>query len=444
MAKQTIPVPDIGGFTDVPVIDVYISPGDEVTEGDALMALESSKAVMDVPSPQTGVITEVLLKEGDTVSEGDGIAVIEVSDQSEEASQEQSEEKRDEPSASNGQPEEEGQPVEDQPVEDSSKDSKDPKEPKQSAMRQKEEPSANLQQPGGVYHATPATRQFARRVGVDISQVTGTGPKGRILTKDVEQYIHQVIESGGFPAGGKAPDIPREDYSAYGSVEEQELSRIKKISGPLLHASWSAIPHVTHFETADVTELEEFRSSLKEQGEGHSIISFVIPAVIQALREFPSFNASLDSSGKKIILKHYYHIGIAVDTPQGLVVPIIHDADKKTIRELTESLKDISSRAREGKLSGRDIQGGSFSISSLGGIGGTGFTPIINAPETAILGLSTMEKRPVWNEKQQTFLPRRILPFSISYDHRAIDGAEAARFARYLRSLLEDIRRILL
>jgi len=436
MAKKTIPVPDIGGFTDVPVIDVYISSGDEITEGDALIALESSKAVMDVPAPFGGRVAEVLLKEGDTVSEGDGIAVLETAEDPEKSRE--APKSTSEISGESASGQKEASSEEEIPSEESA-DEKTGQAPPSGSQQV----PANLQEPGGVYHATPAVRQFARRVGVDISQVTGTGPKGRILPEDVEGYIHRALQAGG-GRQTEIPEIPQEDYTSYGPVEKQELSRIKKISGPFLQASWRAIPHVTHFDEADVTELEGFRASLKQQGESHSILSFIIPAVIQALKEFPSFNASLDPSGESIILKRYYHIGIAVDTPQGLVVPVLRDADKLSVRDLTHTLRDVSSRAREGKLGPKDLQGGSFSISSLGGIGGTGFTPIIKAPETAILGVSAMKKQPVWNEEAQEFTPRLIMPFSVTYDHRAIDGAEAARFTRHLSALLEDFRRVLL
>ncbi len=422
MAKITIEVPDIGEFTDVPVIDVYIKAGDEISPDDALISLESAKAVMDVPSTEGGTVLEVVVKEGDKVSQGDKIAVIEAAE-TEKAQEEE--------------PEDEEKPEE----------TEEPAEQKEKPVEKEEKPSekevpVNRQEPGAVHHATPSTRQFARRVGVDLSSVKGTGEKGRILTEDVETYIKASLKSGG--GAFSLPAIPEADFSSFGPVEEHELTRIQKISGPHIHKSWVGVPHVTQYDEADVTELEEFRRSLRDQGEKHSILSFVIPAVVRALKEFPDFNASLHSSGERVIRKKYYHIGIAVDTPQGLVVPVLKDADTKSIGEITGSLRELSDRAREGKLKPSDIQGGSFSISSLGGIGGTGFTPIINVPEAAILGLSRIEKKPRWDEARQAFVPRLVLPFSVSYDHRVIDGASGARFAVYLGSLLSDIRRVLL
>lgn len=417
MAKITLEVPDIGDFTDVPVIDVYIQQGDEISADDPLISLESAKAVMDVPASQGGTVLEVLVKEGDTVSQGDKIAVIEAQEQQSETAQ---------------QPEEKAQ-EEEEP--ETSPEPESPEEPKP------REVPVNRQPAGSVMHASPSTRQFARRVGVDLSKVAGTGVKGRILTEDVEQYVKQTMEAG--PAAA-LPQVPEIDFSQFGEIEQQELTRIQKISGPHIHRSWNGIPHVTHYEQADVTELESFRRKLKEQGEKHSILSFVIPAVIRALKEYPEFNSSLHRSGEGIIKKHYWNIGIAVDTPQGLVVPVLKHADQLSIGEITRQLGELSGRAREGKMKPDDIQGGSFSISSLGGIGGVGFTPIINAPEAAILGLSKIETQPKWDEEKQNFVPRQMLPFSISYDHRIIDGAMGARFAAYLSMLLGDIRRVML
>ena len=431
MAEQVIKVPDIGDYTDVPVIDVYISEGDEISKEDPLIALESAKAVMDVPSPYSGKILEVLIKEGDTVSKGDSIARMEIAQQKQPGEDEA--EQQEEPAAEKA-PEQQEEPG-DAAEEDTQKQKPEPP---------KEEVPVNRQEPGGTYHAAPSVRQFARRVGIQLKDVKASGPKGRMLREDVESLIHEVVTSSASGPNSAFPSVPSEDFSVYGPVEEQELSRIQKIAGPHLHASWVNIPHVTHYDEADVTELEAFRRQLRDQGEKHSILSFVIPAVSAALKEFPQFNSSLLPAGDRIILKRYYHLGIAVDTPQGLVVPVIRDADKKTVRELTEELKAVSQRAREGKLKLDDIKGGSFSISSLGGIGGTGFTPIVNAPETAILGLSAMEQKPKWDEQKQAFVPRLILPFSVSYDHRVIDGAAGARFARYFASLMEDIRRVLL
>jgi pyruvate dehydrogenase E2 component (dihydrolipoamide acetyltransferase) len=305
---------------------------------------------------------------------------------------------------------------------------------------------------GAKSHATPSVRAFARELGVDLSRVTGTGPKGRVKREDVSSLVKRVMSGAGparaaGSAGFSLPPIPTADYEAYGEIEVQELSRIKKISGPHLHRNWIGVPHVTQFEDADITDLEDFRKELntanvKSGGPKISPLIFIIKAAVQALKEFPDFNSSLGADGATLIRKKYYNIGIAVDTPGGLMVPVVKNADRKGVLELAEDLGDLSSRAREGKLKADEMKGGTFSISSLGGIGGTYFTPIVNAPEVAILGLSKSAMKPVWDGK--TFQPRLILPFSVSYDPRVIDGASGARFAAYLSQLLADMRRALL
>ncbi len=437
MAKKTIEVPDIGDFTDVPVIDVHIAVGDQLQHEDSLISLESAKAVMDIPSPVSGEVLEVLIQEGDKVSQGTPIAVVEAASDEQQAGDAGSDHAEDADA---------GAPPEDEPEADHGADRIEQEELPHETPEKTPEVPVNKQEPASQYHATPSARQFARRIGVDLSQVAGSGPHGRILTTDIEAAAKQIIETRNAPAGGAGlPPVKEYDFSSFGPTEERELTRIQKISGPHIHASWMGVPHVTHYDEADVTDLEAFRVKLnKETDEKHSILSLVIPAVVYVLKKYPDFNASLHHSGEKIIQKRYYHIGIAVDTPQGLVVPVIRDADTKGVLHLTAELREISKRARDGKLKPQDLSGGSFSISSLGGIGGVGFTPIINVPEVAILGLSRMQKKPVWDEESGQFIPRLVLPFSVSYDHRVIDGAAGARFARDLGDTLNDIRRILL
>ncbi|MDX9915647.1 MAG: 2-oxo acid dehydrogenase subunit E2 [Sphaerochaeta sp.] len=423
MAIKQITVPHLGDFSDIPVIEVYIKEGDSVAVDDSLIALESAKAVTDIPSPYSGTITKVLIKEGDLVNEGTPIAEIEVVEE-----------------AGKPQP-----PVEPKPEEKA--DSTPPvatpevkEEPKAAppAPAKPEAKPASLPSVGGTYHATPSLRRYARELGVDLSQVTGTGEHGRILHEDVQRLVKAALSGG--TAVVAAPFV-LEDFAVYGAVERTPLSRIQKFSGPHLTGSWQSIPHVTQFDEADVTELEAFRRSVKSDVK-LSILPFVIKALVYALKEYPSLNASFDEASGEIILKHYYHIGVAVDTPEGLVVPVVKDADQKSVIEIATDLIALSERARSRKLKSEDLAGGSFSVSSLGGIGGTYFTPIINRPEVAILGLSRIAKRPVWNGEE--FIARDILPLSLSYDHRVVDGATGVRFTTYLASLLNDLRRVLL
>jgi pyruvate dehydrogenase E2 component (dihydrolipoamide acetyltransferase) len=424
MAVKQITLPDFGNIQEIIVVEVYVSSGDQVGKEDPLIALESEKAVMDFPSPFSGVIKEVNVKENDRVQSGDLIVRIEVE------GNEEPEEPEEERAA-----EEAGPPRVPEPEEAEEKE-----EPGEEAA-----PPVNLQKPGAVSHATPSVRGFARELGVDLSQVEGSGPKGRILKEDVQALAKKTMEAGAGPQAAGLPEIPMEDFGQYGEVEETALSRFKKVAGPRLHRSWLAVPHVTHFDEADATDLEEFRKQLNEEAEDglhFSPLVLVIKAVVANLREFPLFNSSLLPSGKKVVLKHFYNIGIAVDTPQGLVVPVIKQADSKGVTEIARELTRLSTAAREGRLDMADVQGASFTISSLGGIGGTGFTPIVNAPQVAILGLARYYRKPVWNG--ETFVPRLTLPFSLSYDHRVVDGAEAARFCRALARDIEDLRRALL
>lgn len=423
MAVEKIVIPDFGDVQQITVVETFVSPGDKVEVEDSLIALESEKAVMDIPSPYAGVITEVLVKEDDVVKSGDTIVLIEIEQGSEQIAESQPE-SLDE--SGEGESEAPAEPDVDSPSE-----KKEEKKPQ-------------------VSHATPSVRAFAREKGVDLTGIEGTGPKGRVLKEDIESALQSqtpatpmVVDNGLTPA---AVQVPLEDFSKYGEVEEVPLGRIQKISGPHLHRSWVSIPHVTHFDEADITEMEQFRKSLNSSpGENeisYSPLIFVIRAVAAVLKTFPKFNSSLKPDGSGIILKKYYHIGIAVDTKDGLVVPVIKDAERLGLTKIAEQLALLSNNARNGKLSIPDLQGATFTISSLGGIGGTGFTPIVNSPQVAILGVSRSYMKPVWDGQQ--FSPRLTLPFSLSYDHRIIDGAEAARFCRALRLNLEDLKRTLL
>ncbi|WP_217907622.1 2-oxo acid dehydrogenase subunit E2 [Desulfosediminicola ganghwensis] len=438
MAVEKIVVPDFGDVQEITVVEVYIKAGDEVEKESPLIALESEKAVMDIPSPMGGVITAVHVSEDDTVQSGDLIAEIELaaedvktadSEQEEQPAVEEPEGKLEEPGA---EPEAEPEPpAKEQPAEPAAEESA----------------GAPIASAGTTsYHATPSVRTYARELGVDLTLAVGTGPKGRITREDVQQLVKRVMQSG--PAAISPAQQPLEDFSVYGVTEELKLSRIKKISGPHLQRSWQAIPHVTHFDEADVTELEKFRKQLNdeagEDGIRYSPLIFIIRAVTAALKCYPSFNSSLVPAGDTLIIKKFYNIGIAVDTPNGLVVPVVKNADEKGLAEIATELGRLSGAAREGKLAIDDLQGASFTISSLGGIGGTGFTPIVNSPQVAILGLSRSSVQPVWNRDLEEFIPRTLLPFSLSYDHRVIDGAEAARFCRHLSGIMQDLRRALL
>lgn len=444
MTIEKITVPDFGDVQEITVVDIYVKPGDRVAVEDPLVALESEKAVMDIPSPVSGVVTEVKLKEGDTVANEDLIVLVELDDDSAEADSpaEQDETKEPEPEA----------PPTPQAATQDKKVSQQADTGQEDVQLQDAEAAEETREDTDTsYHATPSVRSYARELGVDLSLVTATGPKGRILKEDVQQLVKQVLREGAAPAAGAAErsyfsEGPLEDFSTYGETEEVELGRIQKISGPHLHKSWVTIPHVTHFEEADITDLESFRKQINEEMRGENVkfspLVFAVKAVVATLKQYPLFNCSLVPGEAKLILKKFYNIGIAVDTPNGLVVPVVKNADQKGIREIAEDLALLSSNARAGKLSITDMQGATFTISSLGGIGGTGFTPIVNRPQVAILGLSRSYQKPVWNGEQ--FVPRLTLPFSLSYDHRVIDGAAAARFCRSLSSNIEDLRRALL
>jgi pyruvate dehydrogenase E2 component (dihydrolipoamide acetyltransferase) len=446
-------VPDIGGHADVPVIEVMIKPGDKVEKDQSLITLESDKATMEVPAPFAGVVKEVKLKVGDEVSEGAVIAMIEADGGAaapapSPAKSEESPAKAPAPAPASA-----PQQVKEEPAPQGGRSVLPGNAPEGDVSPQARPPiDAKLVMPGDAPYASPAIRAFARELGVDIHQVKGSSRGGRIVREDVAAYVKHALASGARPVSGGAASggglnllpWPKVDFAKFGEIEEKQLSRIQKISGANLARNWAMIPHVTQHEDADITELEAFRKKLGEENKDLKVtpLVFQIKAVVAALKKFPQFNASLDESGEKLILKKYFHVGIAVDTPDGLVVPVIRDCDKKGLLDLAAELGEISKKARDKKLGPNDMSGGCFSISSLGGIGGTAFTPIVNAPEVAILGVSKAQTKPVWNGKE--FAPRLILPLSLSYDHRVIDGALAARFASFLATQLGDIRRLLL
>ena len=438
-----VTVPDIGG-KPVPIIELMVKVGDTVTKDQSLMTLESDKATMDIPAPAAGVIKELKVKVGDEVNDGDLIAVLEgEGGDAADASPAPAAEKP-AVAAQADAPKRDAAPAPaaatEAPVGGA------PRTPPVSF-------DASVIMPGNAPYASPAIRAFARELGVDVAQVKGSGRGGRIQREDISGYVKQVMTSGvstsagGSVAAGGGLSLlpwPKIDFSKFGDVEEKPLGRIPKISAANLARNWAMIPHVTQFEDADITELEAFRKKLGEENKDVKVspLVFQIKAVVAALKKFPQFNASLDAAGETLTLKKYFNVGIAVDTPDGLVVPVIRNADKKGLLELPAELSEISKKARDKKLTAADMQGGCFSISSLGGIGGTAFTPIVNAPEVAILGVSKAAMKPVWNGKE--FAPRLILPLSLSYDHRVIDGALAARFAVFLATQLGDIRRLLL
>jgi pyruvate dehydrogenase E2 component (dihydrolipoamide acetyltransferase) len=430
-------VPDIGDFSDVPVIEVHVAPGDKVNAEDPLLTLESDKATLDVPAPSAGTVGEVLVKVGDEVSEGTPILMLSSGDGASTTPPSLVEQQEPTPGPAAAKPVAEtvGAPATAAPA--------------VSGAREADAPGA----PAGA-HAGPSVRRMARELGVDLSAVTASGPKGRITKDDLLGFLKgpaQAPAAAAAPAaaqGSGIPEIPAQDYAKFGPVETQQLPRIKKVSGPFLHRSWLNVPHVTHNDEADITELDAYRKQLDTAAKGDkkpyrvTLLAFLVKAVVAALKEHPEFNSSLTAEKDAIVVKGYYNIGIAVDTPGGLVVPVVKDADRKGIVELSREFMEISAKARDGKLSSGDMSGGTFTISSLGGIGGTSFTPIVNAPEVAILGVVRSAMKPVWNGTE--FVPRLMLPLSVSYDHRVIDGALAARFTRHLCYLLEDDRRLLL
>jgi pyruvate dehydrogenase E2 component (dihydrolipoamide acetyltransferase) len=436
-----IAVPDIGDYTDVPVIEVHVAPGDVVAEEDPLVTLESDKATMDVPATASGKVQDVRVKVGDTVSEGTIVVVVSGDGAGPLTT----------PPSLVGQQEPEPETAPAAPAPAPAPAAQAPPAPPAAAPAPAPAPA-----PAGAIadftgaHASPSVRRLARELDLDLNSIKGTGEKSRITKDDLLAAVRGPAQpapaAAAAPAGAGIPEIPAQDFSKFGPTETVPLPRIKKISGPFLHRSWLNVPHVTHNDEADITELDPYRKELdtaaKAEGYRVTLLAFLMKAAVSALRQFPEVNSSLSPEKDSLILKRYYHIGIAVDTPGGLVVPVIRDVDRKGITDLSKELGEVSKRARDGKLSPDDMSGGSFTISSLGGIGGTSFTPIVNAPEVAILGVVRSRMTPVWNGSE--FVPRMLLPLSLSYDHRVIDGALAARFTRTLATVLEDVRRLLL
>jgi pyruvate dehydrogenase E2 component (dihydrolipoamide acetyltransferase) len=433
-AATEVSVPDLGDFAEVPVIEIHVAPGDVVSAEDPLVTLESDKATMDIPSPAAGTVRELQVKVGDLVSRGSPILLLEGG----------------------------GTEVEPPPV----ADQQEPPAAQVAVAAAASASAAQAQVPAPAdgapvtaveagpadgfegAHAGPGVRRLARELDLDLGALSGTGPKGRITKEDVIAAVRGPADGGAGGAGatGGIPAVPAQDFSKFGPVEVRPLTRIQRLSGPALHRSWLNVPHVTQNDEADITDLDAYRRDLdaaaKADGYRVTLLAFLMKASVSALKEFPKFNSSLTPEKDALIYKSYYHLGIAVDTPDGLVVPVIRDVDRKGVTELSRELGAVSARAREGKLDLADLQGACFTISSLGGIGGTGFTPIVNAPEVAILGVVRSKMAPVWDGS--AFVPRLMLPVSLSYDHRVIDGALAARFARYLCYLLTDVRRLVL
>ena len=455
---QEVKVPDIGNYSNVPVIEILVKPGETVKKDQGLLTLESDKATMEVPAPFAGVVSEIKVKMGDEVSEGTVVALIEAAEgakpapaKAEAPAPAPAPAKAEAPAKSEAPaPVAAAAPV----VADSTRPGIDAEI---AGPRTPPVPfDASVVMPDKVPHASPAVRLFARELGVNLDHVKGAGRKGRITKEDVQNYVKQALAGGGAPrpaatggGGGTGLNLlpwPQVDFAKFGEIETKPLSRIKKIAGANLARNWVMIPHVTQHDDADVTDLEALRVAINKENEKAGIkltmLAFLIKACVAGLKKYPDFNASLDASGENLVLKKYFHIGFAADTPNGLVVPVLRDADKKGVLDIARETGELAAKARDGKLGPADMSGGCFSISSLGGIGGTAFTPIVNAPEVAILGVSKSATKPVWDGK--AFQPRLILPLSLSYDHRVIDGASAARFTAYLGQLLADMRRTLL
>ena len=444
MAALEVKVPDIGDFKDVPVIEVLVKPGDSVNKDDSLIVLESDKATMEVPSPTSGAVKDIRVKVGDKVSEGTPIVTLEAA------------------AAAAPTPAAAAKPAPAPAAKSAA--AKPAPAPAAVPTPAPAAPAPAAAAPAAAApaaedtppHASPGVRRFARELGVDLKGVQGSGPKGRILKEDVQGFVKGALAGGAAPGmaargpgGGGLADLglpawPKVDFAKFGPVEAKPLTRIQKISGPALARNWVMIPHVTQFDEADITDLEAFRSKINEENAKAGIkvtpLAFLIKAVVAALKKHPTLNSSLD--GDNLVIKHYWNIGFAADTPQGLVVPVIKNADQKGVLEIARESSELAAKAREGKLGPADMQGGTFSISSLGGIGGTAFTPIVNAPEVAILGVSKASMKPVWDGKQ--FAPRLMMPLSLSYDHRVVDGALGARFTAYLAQVIGDMRRSVL
>ena len=433
---KDILVPDIGDFDGVEVIEIMVAAGDQIAVEDPIASLESDKAAMEIPSPFAGTVKEVKISIGDKVSEGSLLITLETSEDNTTAEA---------PATAAPAKAEEADTPSPAPVATPA-----PKAP--TAPRPAPTASLSINEDGfRKAHASPSVRKFARELGADLSQITGTGEKKRILKEDVKAWVKQALAQGSSGAGPGVEPMPEIDFSQFGEIETQALSRINKLTGKFLHRNWVTVPHVTQFDEADISELEKFRKQLNEENKKNgtriTVLAFLMKALVSALKEFPRFNSSLDNTGENLIMKKYVNIGVAMDTADGLVVPVIRDCDRKSLIELAQELVATSQRARDKKLSPTDMSGGCITISSLGGIGGTAFTPIVNAPEVAILGVSRSSIKPVYiknNDGDSEFVPRLMLPLSLSYDHRVIDGADGARFTSYLSSVLSDTRRLLL
>ena len=421
--SETVSVPDLGDIDSAEIIEVNVAVGDELEQEQVIVVVESDKASLEIPAPSAGKVESVAVKVGDKVGTGDALLTMAVSGGDTKAEAADKPETKPAPAPGQTTTEQKPAPATSQPT------------------------ATDSGSPSKSVHAGPAVRKLAREMGVDLAQVNGTGPKDRILKEDVHAWVKQRLE--GAPAaagGGLAVELPEIDFSQFGEIERLELNKLRKVSAQNLTRSWLTIPHVTQHEMADITGLEAFRKQqnkvLEKEGVKLTMLAFLVSACARALQEFPRFNSSLENSGEALIQKHYINIGIAVDTPNGLVVPVIKDADKKGLKAIAQEMGELAEKARNRKLTPADMKGGTFSISSLGGIGGTAFTPIVNWPEVAILGVSRSDMQPVWDGEQ--FQPRLMLPLSLSYDHRVIDGADAARFTAYLSQLLTDMRRALL
>lgn len=429
-----IKVPDIGDFDGVEVIELLVAPGDSINVEDSLITVESDKAAMEIPSSHAGVVKEVKVSMGDSIAEGSVVITLEESEAAPVAEEVKTE----------------AAPVETDPVKANKVEET---KPAVAASEQRPSPTTNVAIDNAAFkksHASPAVRKFARELGVDLSKISGTGKNSRILKENVQAFIKQALSSGGAVSGGGASlgvePMPEIDFSQWGEIETKPLSKINVLTGKFLHRNWVNIPHVTQFDEADISELEAFRKKANaeytDKGIKVTLLSFIMKAVVAALKEFPRFNSSLDTSGTNLIQKNYFHIGVAVATSNGLVVPVIRDVDQKNLGDLATELREVSIKARDKKLKPGDMQGGCFTISSLGGIGGTKFTPIVNAPEVAILGVSRSKMQPVWNGAE--FEPKLMCPLALSYDHRVIDGADGAAFTRYLSKVLSDVRHLLM
>jgi len=437
MSIKEIVVPDIGDFDSVEVIELLVAEGDIVEVEDSLITVESDKASMEIPSSEAGKIVKLKIAIGDNISEGSVILMMDVDAASTEKPAEEKPTAKPEPEPEKKSSHEQMAPAKSTPAKASAGE----------ASNDKPSPTAKIDEVRfSKAYASPSVRRFARELGVDLGNIEGSSRKGRINRDDVKGFVKKAMASGnsGSASLGIKP-MPEIDFSQFGETENQALSKINKLTGEFLHRSWVTVPHVTQFDEADITEMEAFRKQMGKEMEREGIkitpLAFIVWAVVASLKAFPRFNSSLDATGENLILKKYFNIGVAVDTPNGLVVPVIKEADQKSLVEISQEIRELAIKARDKQLKPSDMQGGCFTISSLGGIGGTKFTPIVNTPEVAILGVSRSKMEPVWNGKE--FEPRLVLPLSLSYDHRVIDGADGARFTTHLSKMLTDIRRMM-